>query len=231
MKLQKILLICSMLVAAQLLTGCESEDERKLASAQSCLDRATDTTTANACSDIVQGLESESAYLIRCSANFIAQGFTASRMASAFQQIKDNTNGSDPMVSLMGWFVFQNVAGSNSVTTTVSNCTKSNVRSMLRLATAAQLATTFASYTGLGNFTTTDTATLQANMTAAIAAANGDPVKTAEIGAVAITAAAAYCNEGSSYNSTEICTNLNAALAVSTDPATIGQQLVTELNR
>ena len=213
-----------------LLTGCESEDERKLAAAQSCLDRATTVTDANSCTALIQGLTSESSYLIRCSANFIAQGFTAARMASAFQQVKENTGGADPMVSLMGFFVFQSVAGSNSATDAVTNCTNSGIRSMLRLASAASLATTFAGFTGVGNFTSTDSATLTANMQAAIAAAAGNATSEAQLGQVAVTAASAYCNEGSSYNGTEVCTNLTAAIAgAGTNYELIGEQLIAAL--
>ena len=68
MEIKKFLFICSALIAAQLLTGCESEDERKLAAAQSCLDHAT-TSDVDTCTAMVDGVETESAYLIRCSAN------------------------------------------------------------------------------------------------------------------------------------------------------------------
>lgn len=229
MTFSKLILPGALLVAAALSTGCESDDERKLAQGQSCLDRATTTADANACLTIVQGLESESAYLIRCSANFIAQGFTASRMATAFQQVKENTGGADPMVTLMGYFVFQSVAN-HTADETVTNCTRSNVRSMLRLATAAQLATTFATFTSVTNFDpNASSATITANMQAAIAAADTDAEKQ-QIGAVAITAASAYCNEGSSYKGTEVCTNLEAAIAgANGDTLTIGNQLITAL--
>lgn len=230
MNIRPVFAILMLVSTVTMLTGCESDEDKKLASAQACLDRASTTTDANNCTALISGLTSQSSYLIRCSANFIAQGFTASRLANAFQQVKDNTGGADPMVSLMGWFVFQSVAGNNSASDAVTNCTASGVTSMLRLATAANLATTLASYTGLGNFTSTDTATLTANMQAAIAAANGDPVKEAELGQVAVTAASAYCSEGSSYSGTEVCTNLQAAVAgAGGNYETIGEQLIAAL--
>lgn len=232
MKIQKALLLCMMIVAAQFLSGCESEDERKLAAGQSCLDRATTTADANACISIVQGLESESAYLIRCSANFIAQGFTASRMASAFQRIKENTGGGDPMVTLLGYFVFQPSLTNNTADDAVTNCTRSNVRSMLRLASAAQLATTFATLSGI-SLTTFDpsSGTFDATqMLTAITNASGNATSEAAVGQATVTAAAAYCNEGSSYNGTEVCTNLNAAIAgAGTNYTLIGQQLIAAL--
>ncbi|MES2962457.1 MAG: hypothetical protein V4760_01110 [Bdellovibrionota bacterium] len=154
-------------------------------------------------------------------------------MASAFQKVKENTGGGDPMVTLMGYFVFQPSVTNNTADDAVTNCTRSGVRSMLRLASAAQLATTFATLSGvsLTTFDPTNPAFDSTQMLTAINNASGNAASEAAVGAVAVTAAAAYCNEGSSYKGTEVCTNLEAAIAGAAGNNTlIGQQFIAALN-
>lgn len=55
------------------LLGCESKEDQDLFAGQVCLDHAKTEAEATVCVNKVAGYESAQAYLIRCSANFIAQ--------------------------------------------------------------------------------------------------------------------------------------------------------------
>ena len=215
------------------LTGCEVDEDKKLSAAQNCLDAATTASQADVCVAYVSGLTSQSSYLIRCSADFLAQGFTGARFASAFQKISSNTGGSDPMVTMMGYFVFASTLPAHTADIAVSNCTLSGVRSMQRLATAAQLATTVAAATGgVSSFDPTapgfDANTMLTRIQTL--AGNGDTATQTTLGTIAISASSAFCNTGSAYSSTEVCTNLtNAINAGGSSALTIGQQLLAQL--
>lgn len=225
------------LLALGALTGCETAEDRQIAAGQACLDSARDAASADQCISIVQGLESESSYLIRCSANFVANGFTGNRIASAFQRLKDDngSGGQDPMMTMMTFLVFQNTSDNHKIATTINNCQRSGVTSMFRLATTAQLATTIASLGGaLGSgaldpnnpsFDPTQLQTIANNLIS-----GGTTQDKEQIGSIAITAAEAYCNEGSSYKGTEVCTNLEGAIATGGgNLETIGQTLLSQL--
>jgi hypothetical protein len=211
------------------LAGCETGDDRTLAAGQACLDAAT-PATANQCVTIVQGLTSQESYMIRCSANFIAQGFTGTRIADAITKIKDNDgSGTDPMVGMMAYLSF--TSASPSADEAISNCETAGSKSMLRLATAAKLATTIASFTGGIGSIDPDSPTAAQDLKNKIdqLISSPNPTANAELGSTAVVAAQAYCAAGSSYEGTEVCQNLTAAVNSSSDPATIGAQLLQQL--
>jgi hypothetical protein len=157
-------------------------------------------------------------------------------MANAFQRLKDdNGSGQDPMATVMAYLVFSNNASTHSVDNAVTNCTKSGVRSMLRLVTMSKLAT-FITTAGLGgvpaNANPLDPSFDPAQITTAITtiAGSGTPADKANIGNIAISAHSAYCNPGSSFENNEICTNLNQAISGGAGNAqTIGEQLLALL--
>lgn len=220
-----------------LVVGCETGEDRQLASAQECIDAASTEGEADLCYNAVAGIETEKAYLIRCSANYIAQGFTGARFANAFQRLKENPNsGQDPMATVMAYMIFSKTSTLHSVDNTLANCTRSGVRSMVRLATMTKLAT-FIAQVGLGgipaNADPLNASFDPAQISTAIAnLAGGSPADQASVGTIAIQASEAYCNEGSSFESNEICVNLNAAISSGNGDATaIGLALLTQLQQ
>ncbi len=207
------------------LMGCEQDSDKQLAAGQACLDSATTAPQADQCINIVQGLSSPEAALIRCSANFVAQGFTASRIASSISKVKTGTTGQ--MTGLMSFLVFGSNGTNNTADMAVANCQASGVRSMVRLATAAQLATTIAGIGGVDP----NGANPAAAMAAAIAAfqAGATPAQQASLGTTAIAAQSSYCAPGSSYAATSVCTVLNNAVNSGGSPQNIGAQLIAQL--
>ena len=234
--MKKIILTLGLGLFAAGLVGCETSADRQLASGQACLDSITTTVPAQAsaqaatCVSLVQGLSSPESYLVRCSANFVGQGFTASRIASSIDKIKNGSPGTDQMVGMMAYLVFnvganataKNLAASDAVT----NCNRSGVNSMIRLAQGAQIATSIANGT-VDPTSPTAVADLNAIVQSYVAGSN--PALEISLGQSAVTATAAYCGVGSSYETTKVCTDLKAALASSTNPQTIGATLLAQL--
>lgn len=225
-KISTLALVLGLGVVSLGLSGCETDEDRQLAAGQACLDQATTSSQADTCVSLVQGLTSSESYLLRCSANFVAQGFTASRIASSVDKVK-NSGNQDQMTGMMSFLVFKSAGTNNTADNAVTNCQKSGVRSMLRLATAAQLATTIAGVGGVDP-NGADPATAMAN---AIATFQGSatPTQQTQLGNTAILASQVYCSEGSSYASTQVCTILNGAVNSGGSAQNIGQQLIAQL--
>lgn len=222
-----------MMTAMLILSGCEQQEDLQIAAAQECIDTARTSTDADRCYASVAGLESEKAYLIRCSSHYIAQGFTGSRFASAFQRLKDGaTSGQDPMATAMAYMVFANSSTTHSADNAVTDCTRSGVRSMQRLATMTKLAT-FISNAGLGSIPDPSSPSFNPSQisTAITNLVNSnDPTSNASVGTIAQQASTAYCNEGSSFKDGEVCKNIqNAINAGGADTAAIGRALLQQL--
>ncbi|RYZ87253.1 MAG: hypothetical protein EOP06_12980 [Proteobacteria bacterium] len=230
------------------LSGCETGEDRSLASAQSCLDGARNASDANRCIEMVQGLTTPDSYLIRCSANFVAQGFSGQKIADVLQSLSNNSSSTaDPMVTLMAYIKFDDTVGPlHTAAATEKNCELSGVRSMLRLAAAANLATTVQNI--VNDLVANSGVVLTGQLT-------GDPVadmqvivdtlsgqtgmsgnlseeQAESIGAIAITANGAFCNAGSAYSTEEICKNLgNAITAPPATAESIGKNLLGLINQ
>jgi hypothetical protein len=225
-------------VGALAMTGCEQSEDTAIASARDCLDHSTTSTEVNACMAKIDGIESSEAYLLRCSGAFVSQGFTGERLANAFDQLKkDSGSGSSSTTAVaMAYFVFKgaNATDTNGARTAADTaynyCTRAGVRSMQRLAVLAQMATTVATVTGdltqFLNPTSMTSSQLETAITNALTAAVSDPSAPAAIGNLAVTANETYCNAGSSFATSDICKQLDTALAQST-PQAIGQLLLT----
>ena len=232
--LKTLLLIPALLV----LTSCETPEDRQLATAQDCIDAAKTGSDADVCYAAVEGNESEKAYLIRCSASYIAQGFTGKRFANAFQRLKDNpSSGQDPMATVMAYLVFTKTSTLHSVDNTLENCKRSGVRSMVRLATMSKLATFVADSGPSGiplNADPLDPSFDPNQITNAISnlANGGTDAQQTEIGNIAVQAAEVYCNAGSSFETNEICKNLKDAIAgANGDAKAIGLALLMQLQQ
>lgn len=226
------LLFLSLLSIAAI-TGCELPEDKQIYAGQECIDAATTAADADRCYNLVSGLTSEKAYLIRCSSHYVAQGFTGQRFASAFQRLKDgSSSGQDPMATAMAYMVFSVSSTLHTADTAVSDCNLSGVRSMKRLATMTKLAT-FVAQQGLGSipdpnaggFNPSQISTAITNLVN-----SNDPTANATIGALAQQANEQYCNAGSSFSGNEVCTNIqNAINNGGGNTATIGAQLLVQL--
>ena len=235
------------LAIALLTTGCEQEADRTLASAQACLDQARTAAAANACAEKVAGIQSQAAYLIRCSANFVAQGFTGDRIAKAYERLSDGGSGiNDPTLNLMGYLIFQDdMTNINSVATTVNNCVLSGSPSMERLARIADLATSSAAFGGFDLSLidpSADPATLVPQLKNALddakdALLTASPADLAKYGETALAASQSICGAGSSFASNDVCATMNTAINNApkdingnVDVAGLADQLITLLS-
>jgi hypothetical protein len=215
------------------LSGCETGDDRSLESAQACLDAASTSAQADNCDAIIEGINTQAAYLIRCSADFVAQGFTGARIANAFANVQSNT-AANQTVTMLSYLIFAQTTGNHTAAIAMSDCQASGVESMVRLAVMAQMATSIATISGsiaadLDPSSPSFNATaLQSTIQSLVSSPN--PTTEAAVGSLVGTAQAAYCETGSSFAGKQVCTDLaNAVATGGTDPTAIGAALLQEI--
>ncbi len=92
MNLSKTGLALLALASAMFLTSCEDAEDRKIASAQKCLNGLGDSPSdpeVDVCINKVAGIDNEQSNIILCSAYFIRGGLTNSKIINAFSTYSD----------------------------------------------------------------------------------------------------------------------------------------------
>lgn len=219
----------------------ENEEDRKIAAALACLDAAKTMADSDICQSKVSGMETEQAYLIRCSANFIAQGITGSTLASAFSQLNKTPATGSQTSSMLSFLVFTKTSALNTSALTMSNCAKSGVQSSKGLAAMVSAASAIAATcplaicpTGLaGSPLDPASPSFNADQLRSLAstlAGGGDTATKDTIGQAAVAAQAAICGTGSSLSGEDVCKKINAAIAAGAgNTVTIGQNLLNAI--
>ena len=224
----KLLLLLAAALTLPLLTACESEEDRKLAEAEACINRATsgDVAAANACMNKVAGMTSEDAYLIRCSAHFIAQNISEGTLSTGFATIKNATSGGVPTTTYaMSFLLFGNIAG-HDINTAMSDCNQSGAVSLYKIVQLSSLGNTL-SFGGLApGATPTDLANAISNFNA-----TATPAQLAEAGAKVLEIKETFCDNGGSFSGTDICNKVNQALTnAGSNPQAIGDLIADYLD-
>lgn len=193
-----------------LTAACESDEDRAVSQAQECLNRSTQATV-NSCASYVEGFSSEKAYAIRCSINFIAEGFSdPTKLTNAVNAMNDSSGSSSPMLGLLGQISFTSEAAANQA---FSNCSLSGSDGMKVLAAFVKMATTLNMAVGGAGAAKTPE-----DLAAAIQSNAGD----ASLGAAVLAAESVYCKEGSSTYDSQPCQDMRAATANNSDPTAVG---------
>lgn len=218
------------------IVACESNEEDMIAQAQACLDsidpnisdRSTMQSLAATCEAKVAGISSQRASVIKCSAKFIAEGFTATRFANAFTVLKNKPSGVNSTVAMTAYLAFEGdgttAASANTAASTAKSvCAETGLAGMIAFADLSVVATQIA--TSLGGAVDVDTLT-PSDMQTLVSNLDGAELET--IGEAAISISQVYCTNASTEGA-EFCTQINQAVAAGSSAADIGQQLKTLL--
>ncbi len=218
MKALTLILLCT---SSLIFISCtKSTDLDSVGDAQYCLDTATAATVQN-CVDKVAGVETASAYVIRCSANFIQNGFGSSQQIVDIFENLDSSGGSS--LSFLGALNFSDSTVAN---TTFDNCSKTNQKGLTLLGAMVKSATAIASLGGLIN--ATSPAEIQAAIDALLNTPGANQDDAAESIGTAVTAIyASTCQVGSPANA-DLCAQMDQAYveAGTSDPSAIGLALL-----
>jgi len=205
---------------AALLTGCEAEQTEKdmIAEAQFCLDKAEDSSSAQACMSKISGLTSPQAYTLRCAADFIGAGITSPQnLSEALTAINEGAGATSMLAALS----FPSVSAVNSA---FNNCNLSGNAGLKLIAAMSKSATTLANL-GLGSctpgdLTTCDAAAIEQSITNLYNdLTSGSPSASAQEQVTDIvtsiqTVYNSTCGTNSGLNG-DICTQINSAVASS----------------
>lgn len=141
-----LLLKAALISSAVLLASCGGpKDVDKIADAQDCLDHAATSEVAD-CVAKVDGMESESAYLIRCVGKFAKEGYNdTTKLATALTGTSGTDTGATGSLSMMASLAFkaESTAALNSASATEAAdfCVKSKSKGLISLANLAKVAT------------------------------------------------------------------------------------------
>ena len=221
----KLLVLFAATLTLPFLTACETEEDRTLAGAEACINTAT-AATVDSCVAKVAGIYSEDAYLIRCSAHFIAQNINETTLSNGFSTIKNaTTTGVPTMTYAMSFLLFANIAG-HDVNTAMSDCNLSGATSLYKIVQLSSLADSMSFGLLVPGATPTDlkNAIANFNMTAT-------PQQFADVGVKVLEIKGTFCDNGGTFSGTDICNKVNQAIATAgNNPQAIGDLIADYLD-
>ena len=237
MKTQKtFFLLFSALVFT--LTACTqgAQDADKILDAQNCLDTATTTTAAN-CVQMVDGIESAGAYLIRCVGNFVVEGFNdPSKIATALDALKAGGNGANGSAAMIAAMAFTSKAteadNAAFAETTLGYCNKASSKGLIFLGGLAQTSTVLGSLSAGIDLSNPATIT-GANLQAAMGALAGNATAQAAVGSAIVSMYQSNCSGGQTATG-NYCQQFQSAIGAvaggASNPTGVGQQIMTCYN-
>lgn len=221
-------------MTAALFIGCAESDADKVGDAQFCLDNLADTSQTNvdACTASLSGIESKDAYMVRCSANFIIEGFAdPNKFISAFDQLKSNT-GTNPTTAMMSVLTFKSQPtppqNQTFAQTTFDYCKASESAGAILISSFSNIATLIVTSASNAAALLTSGSISPTQMATALAELNNSSDST--LGATAEAAYATSCANSEQSNA-QLCETLEAAVSSGTSTADIGRLLRDQLKK
>lgn len=217
-----------------IVSGCETDNDNKVAKAQQCLDNAKTPGAAETCLNDVGGITSAKASKVRCAAIYLMRGFTESKFQVAFDKILNKTAGSDPLAGMMTQLAFANGQGNRANGTALSDakyamseCTNSGSAGLTMLSGITATGTSIANLIGswdAANPPSPNDPTFLATLSN-LASNSGDPAAQATMGTAVLAISNTYCAVADAGNA-EVCGQVKqAAIAGNGDPAAIGKAI------
>jgi hypothetical protein len=119
------------------LSSCEEDVDNTLAKAQQCLNKVVAPGDAQACKDMVEGIEKPEAYAIKCSASFFLGGLTTTKIVNAFTLFDDAADNEKEAV-LIENLALTSAPAANSA---YDECSKAGIPGLLKIAALVQIGT------------------------------------------------------------------------------------------
>jgi hypothetical protein len=227
-----------LLILVTFAMSCAEKESDKIGDAQFCLDNLTDYSEANvnSCTAGLVGIESKDAYMVRCSANFIIEGFAdPNKFLSAINQLSASGN-TNPTVAMMGLLTFKSKgtdtagveANKSFASQTFDYCKLSESAGAILISSFVNMATTIAgaSAAAAALFEPGHTITQAEMQTAVASLVNGGSDEV--LGATAQAAYLASCSSGDQSNE-KLCGTLSTAIGTNASAADIGAALRAQL--
>jgi len=138
------------------LGGCTDDSRTRLFEAQICIDKiqvTSESTKAeldpavDACMEKIAGQTTRESYILRCSGDFIRQGFAETAIYQAVESLDEEKkdDSTDPTGEVMTLLAFDTIP---EVTSAVTNCRRSESEALRDLSDLANMATILKSIAG-----------------------------------------------------------------------------------
>ena len=204
MMVWKLTLTMSLCLTALFITGCgEETDQDSIIEAQYCLDSAT-PATASDCAAKVSNQTSPASYMIRCSADYIAQGFgDPTTLVAAINSLQNPSGGASATASFLSAITFPSV---QEAETAYTDCLAADENTLAVLAGMTKAATNIANLAGVSLTNPTP-----AEINSAIATLESSPNADNVVGTTVQTIYSVGCQSGEQVNA-DICNQMAAAL-------------------
>ena len=232
----KFIIPIALMSASLFITGCESSEDLSLSTAQSCLDSAKTEDQATMCINDLGDNKSPEAYLIRCSANLVAQGITGSRFSEALTKIDDKDSSktdAEKTATVLSYFVAPSTNPIHSAETMYENCSLSGSESVKDISAIVKISTILARAVGGGvvsakldpNGGSFDSDSFIQSIK------NLDPatLDTEALGEVVNVVGVSYCQDGSKHATDSFCISVTDAVTASSNLSDLGVQLINKL--
>lgn len=220
-------------LATLALTNCGKKDIDRVSEGQECLDHAT-SDTALSCLDKIDGLTSPSAQIVRCSIYFVDQGFSdPTRISRVADQITSGSGSSSSSsvaaLTVMGFTASKYTNNENLALsqTAFTACQASLAGGLVYLSSMSSIATNLLHDFGFDPSSGTPPTESDIHDTLCTGAGPSTTTKTA-MGDAALAAYNQNC-VGKDISQDAMCQQFQTAVNGSTDPATIGDTLTTQL--
>jgi hypothetical protein len=226
---QHRLISISLLAGFFLLTACGSAKEADIiADAQNCLDHATSETVGQ-CVSKVDGMESQAAYMIRCSGKFVKEGFNEpTKLAGVLTNIAGGNTGSDGSTGMMAALAFKaestSALNSASAKEAFGYCTQAKSAGLTLLSGLTKTASVLGDL-GLGTTTITGD-----QLQALMGTLQNDPVAQEAVGTAVVAIYNSSCAAPDQTTTGAYCEQFRSAVTALpsgvSDPAALGQQIM-----
>lgn len=192
------------------LLACEDKETNAIAKAQECLDKARTSSDADGCRSLVEGKNSQQAYIIRCSIEFVSGGLTTSTIAKAFSDSKESTSNKEAQLMAL-----LSLGDTTKAESAAAFCKLSGIPGLIYLANLSVI----------GTYMTQVSSDPASFLTSCATSGCNDEA----VGTAVISLAETYCT-GANENS-DVCSKVNTAVTSANGNAeAIAKEFYSQLN-
>lgn len=226
-KLNFVILTLAWLGLVGLVSGCESNEDDAIFTAQNCLNRINSKNKdVNPCLSAVQGISSPQASAVRCSAYYLSQGFfDPARLANAMDGIK--SSGPDALLAMTGTLAFSDDTAAQAIgfasrkelsEAALSECQASGSAGYAMIAATTRMGTVFS-----GALTPDEDGSVT------LKPEDVENMSDTELGEAAAVIFDTYCTEAQATS--DVCAQFASAVTdPDADPAVVGCEIKKYLN-
>ena len=223
----KKILTFSLCLAVSFTVACESDENNKIAQAETCInENAGNQSGIASCASFLKGINTPRAKTLKCSITLESSGLSNKRIVSAVE-LMDNDSASDKELQFMALIALNSGTNADKIPSTCSGTDSPGIEF---IANAARMGTELA-IIGLIDLSTIDEdRTFSAGeLNTIVDNCDGAPSCKETIGESASAMYDVFC-EDADLAENEVCADVHSAITTGTDAESIGEALIALLD-